>query len=90
MTDTVPGGPFLTSSQALILQATPAHVDAPMGPNNIGMAAWSPRQQHYGNCSAPYARPAGKILNALQRHGLVERAGEMGFWRRTRAGDRYV
>jgi hypothetical protein len=87
----VPGGPDLTPTQALILAATPASLEAPQGPNNIGAAVWGVRNtRKYQNCSAPFARPAGKALNFLLRHGLVERAGDMAFWRRTRAGDRYI
>lgn len=86
----VPGGPCLTSAQAAILAATPASTAAPSGPNNIGWEVWKADGRKYANCSAPFARPAGKILNFLRRHGLVERAGEMLFWRRTPAGDRYV
>lgn len=80
----------LTIAQVKILEATPASTRDPAGPNYIGSSAWKDSGMRYPNCSAPYARPAGKILNALRRAGLVERAGEMSLWRRTRAGDAAV
>lgn len=49
---------------------------------------WSSR--HYGNCSCPYARPAGKVLAALVELGLVERTPEEHHitFRATPAGER--
>ena len=79
----------LTDSDRAVLRATPSHVETPRGPNFIGVVAWSVTKKH-ANCSAPYARPAGRVLKRLHELGLVERSGYFSWWRRTRAGDRVV
>lgn len=79
----------LSDSERAVLTATPSHGDSPRGPNYIGVIAWSSTKRT-SNCSAPYARPAGLVLNRLRARGLVERAGEFSWWRRTREGDRVV
>lgn len=44
--------------------------------NQFGEEMWADRTcangYHGSNCSAPFARPAGRLLAALKRHGLVE------------------
>lgn len=80
---------MLTNAQRAVLESTPAHGETPRGPNYIGVIAWSSTKRT-SNCSAPYARPAGKVLHGLRELGLVERAGEFSWWRRTRVGDRVV
>jgi hypothetical protein len=84
--DHVPGvSAELTFAELDILKATPGHEDAPCGPNEIGIRVWGERY-HGSACSAPWARPAGRILNRLRKAGLVERAGPMSWWKRTLLG----
>lgn len=75
-----------SAAELRVLKATPASDARPCGPNGIGLEAW-PAIRVSGACSAPYARPAGRVLNRLRARGLVERSGPMSWWRRTRAGD---
>lgn len=79
---------ILTETQLKILQATPARFATPMGPNAIGIQIWN--RYRGSNCSAPYARIAGKALRSLQAFGLVERHPESMHWYRTFKGDEYL
>lgn len=82
--------PTLTDAERAVLNATPAHDATPIGPNAVGVAVWGAGAPKLAACSAPYARGAGKVLARLRDKSLVERVGAMGFWRRTRDGDREV
>lgn len=43
----------------------------PMSCASLGDALWSTRKSA-GNCSCPYARPAGALIKRLRARGLVE------------------
>lgn len=83
-------GSELSAVELKVLKATPKYDSAAMGPNNIGQQVWPPKHKAMTNCSAPYARVAGRFLNKLCAKGLVHRTGELGFWARTMKGDAYV
>ena len=60
-------------------------------PQHFGELLW-PSQRRAGNCSAPFARPAGRVLNRLKAAGLAEylvHKDEWG-WTATAAGRRYT
>lgn len=44
----------------------------PMTCANLGSELWGANRRG-GNCSCPWARPAGKLLHRLERRGLVRR-----------------
>jgi len=60
---------------------------------NLGDELWSTKKIA-GNCSCPYARPAGAIVKRLRARGLVERHRVDGdhrtFYRATRAGEKLI
>lgn len=76
----------MTPGDRKILAATPSNASQSIGPNAIGEAVWGSGRP-MGNCSAPFARPAGKALRRLMRDGYVERPNG---WRRTKAGDAFL
>lgn len=78
-----------TAAETMVLHYTPSSKSTPIGANAIGIAAWHV-EKNYSNCSAPYARVAGRVLNRLRAMGLVERCGDFLFWKRTRAGDEHI
>lgn len=43
----------------------------PISCANLGDELWN-RRRSAGNCSCPYARPAGKVVKRLRELGLVE------------------
>ena len=44
----------------------------PISCANLGDALWYGKtERRYGNCSCPFARPAGKVVARLRRLGLV-------------------
>ena len=47
-------------------------VERPWTCANLGDALWG-GDRRSGNCSCPYARPAGRIVASLRGKGLVER-----------------
>lgn len=79
---------MLSSIQVRALRAL-SETDA-KGPAEIGRILWSKPELHNGYhgsiCSAPYARPAGRVLNSLRRLGLADREGEHLRWYRTTRG----
>lgn len=78
----------LTESQRKVLLALDSE---PVGPNYVGSIVWGKDNStgyRGSNCSAPYARPAGRVLASLEKLGLVERVGEFLRWRRTTKGER--
>jgi hypothetical protein len=81
--------PGLSYTELSVLRATPAIGMTPSGPNNIGMTAWESTRK-YASCSAPYARPAGKVLRRLLARGLVARVDDFGRWQRTTKGEGVV
>lgn len=46
----------------------------PVSAANLGDNVWrrGPQDRRYGNCSCPFARPAGKVLKRLRELGLTE------------------
>jgi len=46
----------------------------PVSAANLGDMVWrkGPQDRRYGNCSCPFARPAGKVLKRLREMGLTE------------------
>ena len=50
-----------------------------VGPGYVGSELWGERQRG-GNCSCPWARPAGKVLKRLERAGLAEWVHEGSSW----------
>lgn len=81
--------PGLSYTELSVLRATPAVGMMPAGPNSIGVAAWESKRK-YASCSAPYARPAGKVLRRLLARGLVAQVDDFGRWRRTTKGEGVV
>jgi len=55
-----------------------------VGPGYFGGLLWDDPSlvsgYHGSNCSCPYARPAGKVLNRLKARGLAEWVHERGSW----------
>lgn len=62
-----------------------------IGPGAFGDYLWG-KERRSGNCSCPYARIAGKVLNRLKSLGYSERIheSENWGWRSTIAGDAFV
>jgi hypothetical protein len=57
-----------------------AEQTALVGPGYFGDLLWGERGYHGSNCSCPYARPAGKVLNRLKAAGLAEWVHEKDSW----------
>jgi hypothetical protein len=51
-----------------------------IGPGAFGDTLWGRRDRGGSNCSCPYARPAGKVLNRLKRAALAEWVHEGNNW----------
>jgi hypothetical protein len=90
----------LTESQRLALEALERlNKQHPLvRTNELGAELWADRTSAYGyrgsNCSAPFARPAGKLLRSLAKLGLVEYCVWTGpedwGWRMTLNGWRWL
>ena len=68
----------LTDAQQKMLGILAAQ-KRPCGPQYLGEQMW-PHRYRGSNCSAPYARPAGKLLNALKRLELAEHVHQGDLW----------
>lgn len=51
-----------------------------IGPGAFGDAMWGRRGRGGSNCSCPYARQAGKVLNRLRACGFAEWEHVDGSW----------
>lgn len=59
--------------RALAVLAAATNREQLLGPNFVGDQLWGANSaRRSGNCSAPYARPAGKLLNRLRDRGFCE------------------
>jgi len=80
----------LTPSEARALLGIVKHVFITCA--NLGSVLWG--RNVAGNCSCPWARPAGKVVKRLRTYGLVERHRVTGdprtFYRATTAGERQL
>ena len=54
-------------------------LDVLVGPQFFGEMLWKNRYRGSA-CSAPYARPAGKVLNRLRDQGFAEWVREQDNW----------
>ena len=65
--------PILTDTERRVLEAI-RDCGRPASAANIGDKVWrrGPGDRRYGNCSCPFARPAGRVLKRLREMGLTE------------------
>lgn len=54
--------------------------NTPRRPNNLGTCIWGEGGYRGSACSAPYARPAGRLLNRLDKLGLAYRVHRGDDW----------
>lgn len=69
-------------------------------PGHFGELLWPNKRRHSSNCSAPLARPAGKVLKRLERAGYAQylaRSSGEGFgewkewgWAATWSGQQFI
>ena len=62
-----------TDRRALALLVT---IDFLVGPQAFGERLWPDHRYRGSSCSAPFARPAGKVLNRLRDQGFAEWVSE--------------
>lgn len=78
----------LTEIEARVLLAIAKY--GPVSCANLGDELWSTKRVG-GNCSCPYARPAGAVVKKLRQRGFVERHWVSGdprtLYKATRAGE---
>ncbi len=65
--------PHLTDVERRALEAI-RNFGRPVSAANLGDMVWrrGPSDRRFGNCSCPFARPAGKVLKRLRELGLTE------------------
>jgi hypothetical protein len=75
----------------LVAESTPPR-SILVRPQHFGELLWPDTKHHSSNCSAPLARPAGKVLQRLKGYGFAEqtRNGDSWGWRATGVGRAYV
>jgi hypothetical protein len=66
-----------TDRRALALLCSCASL---VGPQQFGELLWPEGRYRGSACSAPYARPAGRVLNRLRDQGLAEWVSERENW----------
>jgi len=63
----------ISDAQRKVLDVLARNSERLLGPGYVGDEVWGPEESRHGsNCSAPFARVAGKMLKSLKALGYVE------------------
>lgn len=79
----------MTEADVLALKLLVAQKGVLIRPGCFGDYLWgAASKRRNGNCSCPFARQAGKVLNRLKARGFAEcvREGKQWGWRATESG----